>query len=237
MRVGGDEYRADAVIVATRASARQLGLSSEEKASRSRRLVLRDVRRRLLPDRSSWSRAAATPRWRRRPSWRARSVVIVHRRDEFRASPIMVDQARANEKIEFGLERGRRGARRGERSGHGRRLRDTLTGELRDIDADGLFVAIGHDPTTALFLDWLDHDEQGLVTDPRSTRTNVEGSSPPATCRIHLPPGRDRRRLQDDGRARRTALARATPPAGSRGGFRLNDSSDSTAPVVTLRAV
>ena len=46
----------------------------------------------------------------------------------------------------------------------------------RIVDADGLFVAIGHDPTTALFLDWLDHDEQGyLVTEPRSTRTNIEG--------------------------------------------------------------
>ena len=44
------------------------------------------------------------------------------------------------------------------------------------LDADGVFVAIGHDPTTALFLDWLDHDDQGyLVTEPGSTRTNIPG--------------------------------------------------------------
>ena len=55
-------------------------------------------------------------------------------------------------------------------------LRDTLTGEQREIGADGIFVAIGHDPNTALFLDWLDHDEQGyLVTEPGSTRTNIPG--------------------------------------------------------------
>jgi len=66
----------------------------------------------------------------------------------------------------------------GEGNGHvtGLRLRDTETGETRDVEADGLFVAVGHDPSTALFLDWLDHDDQGyLVTDPRSTRTNIAG--------------------------------------------------------------
>ena len=63
-------------------------------------------------------------------------------------------------------------------TGHvtGLRLRDTETGDTREIEADGLFVAVGHDPTTALFLDWLDHDDQGyLVTEPRSTRTNIPG--------------------------------------------------------------
>ena len=107
----------------------------------------------------------------------ARKVVIVHRRDEFRASPIMVDRARANEKIEFVLNVVVEEVL-GEADGHvtGLRLRDTITGDAREIEADGLFVAIGHDPTTALFLDWLDHDEQGyLVTEPRSTRTNITG--------------------------------------------------------------
>ncbi len=107
----------------------------------------------------------------------ARKVVIVHRRDEFRASPIMVDRARENEKVEFELNAAVDEVL-GEGDGHvtGLRLRDTETGETREIEADGLFVAVGHDPTTALFLDWLDHDEQGyLVTDPRSTRTNIPG--------------------------------------------------------------
>jgi thioredoxin reductase (NADPH) len=58
----------------------------------------------------------------------------------------------------------------------GVRVRSTETGESTDLPADGLFVAIGHDPTTALFLDWLDHDDQGyLVTEPGSTRTNIPG--------------------------------------------------------------
>ena len=56
------------------------------------------------------------------------------------------------------------------------RLRDVRTGETSELAADGIFVAIGHDPTTALFLDWIDHDDQGyLVTEPRSTRTNIPG--------------------------------------------------------------
>jgi thioredoxin reductase (NADPH) len=107
----------------------------------------------------------------------ARKVVIVHRRDEFRASPIMVDRARTNEKIEIvlnavvdevlGTDEGRV---------TGVRLRDTVTDETRDLEADGLFVAVGHDPNSALFLDWLDHDDQGyLVTEPGSTRTNIPG--------------------------------------------------------------
>src|SRR5207244_10261675 len=58
----------------------------------------------------------------------------------------------------------------------GVRLRDVRTDETSEHDADGLFVAIGHDPNTKLFLDWLDHDEAGyLVTKPGSTATNIEG--------------------------------------------------------------
>ena len=66
----------------------------------------------------------------------------------------------------------------GEAKGHVTGVRLARHGDRRDaeIAADGVFVAIGHDPTTALFLDWLDHDEQGyLVTEPRSTRTNIPG--------------------------------------------------------------
>ena len=107
----------------------------------------------------------------------ARKVVIVHRRDEFRASPIMVDRARSNEKVEFILN-AEVDEVLDEGNGHvsGLRLRDTMTGETNEIEADGLFVAVGHDPNTELFLDWLDHDEAGyLVTEPRSTYTNIPG--------------------------------------------------------------
>jgi thioredoxin reductase (NADPH) len=51
-----------------------------------------------------------------------------------------------------------------------------VTGETTELEADGLFVAVGHDPNSSLFLDWLDHDDQGyLVTEPGSTRTNIPG--------------------------------------------------------------
>ena len=104
-------------------------------------------------------------------------VKVVHRRDEFRASKIMIDYARSKDNVEFitnatvdevlGADEGRV---------TGVRLRDTVTGEHRDLPADGLFVAIGHDPTTGLFKGILDMDEAGyLLTQPGSTATNIEG--------------------------------------------------------------
>ena len=107
----------------------------------------------------------------------ARKVTIVHRREEFRASQIMEDRARANEKIEFvtsAVVDEVLGTAEGQLTGV--RIRDVNTDETRDLPADGLFVAIGHDPNTSLFLDWLDHDEAGyLIARPGSTETNIEG--------------------------------------------------------------
>jgi thioredoxin reductase (NADPH) len=89
----------------------------------------------------------------------------------------MLNRARANERISFVTNAvvdevlgGESGAMTGVR------LRDTQTGETQELEADGLFVAVGHDPNTGLFLDQLDHDEAGyLVTKPRSTETHVPG--------------------------------------------------------------
>jgi len=104
-------------------------------------------------------------------------VTVIHRRDEFRASPIMFDRARANDKIEFltpYVVEEALGAEDGKLTGV--RVRHVDTGEAMEVPADGLFVAIGHDPTTKLFLDQLDHDESGyLVTQPGSAATNVDG--------------------------------------------------------------
>jgi thioredoxin reductase (NADPH) len=177
--IGSDEYRADAVIVATGASARQLGLESEQRLQGRGVSYCATCDAAFFPQRtvvvvgggdSAMEEATFLARF-------ANKVIVVHRRDEFRASPIMIDRARGNEKIEFvlnavvdevlGTEEGRV---------TGVRLRDTVTGEATDVAADGIFVAIGHDPNTALFLDWLDHDDQGyLVTEPGSTRTNIPG--------------------------------------------------------------
>jgi thioredoxin reductase (NADPH) len=177
--VGKDEYRADSIIVATGATARQLGLPSEQTMQGRGVSYCATCDGAFFRDRivavvgggdSAMEEATFLTRF-------ANKVVIIHRRDEFRASPIMVDRARENDKIEFVLNAVVDEVL-GDQNGHvtGLRLRDTETGETREIDADGLFVAVGHDPNTALFLDWLDHDEQGyLVTEPRSTRTNIPG--------------------------------------------------------------
>jgi thioredoxin reductase (NADPH) len=177
--VGSDEYRADSVIVATGASARQLGLPSEQSLQGRGVSYCATCDGAFFRDKvvvvvgggdSAMEEATFLTRF-------ATKVYLVHRRDEFRASPIMVDRARENEKIEFvlnavvddvlGTDDGRV---------TGVRLRDTVTDETRTIDADGFFVAIGHDPNTQLFLDSLDHDEQGyLVTESGSTRTNIHG--------------------------------------------------------------
>jgi thioredoxin reductase (NADPH) len=102
-------------------------------------------------------------------------VHLVHRRGEFRASRIMVDRAERNDKLDFVLN-----AVVDEIVGtakvEGLRLRSTITSDVWEVPADGLFVAIGHDPNTALFVDQLDHDANGyLVTKPGTTETNVPG--------------------------------------------------------------
>jgi thioredoxin reductase (NADPH) len=177
--VGDDEYRAKSVIVATGASARQLGLDSE------RALQGRGVTYCATCDGafyrgcevvvvgggdSAMEEALFLTKF-------ASKVTVIHRRDEFRASQIMLDRAQAHEKIEFLTPYVVEEVLAGE-NGKMRAVlvRDVDTGETRELEADGLFVAIGHDPTTALFLDQLDHDEAGyLITKPRSTETNVPG--------------------------------------------------------------
>jgi thioredoxin reductase (NADPH) len=177
--VGSDEYRADAVIVATGASARQLGLPSEQALQGRGVSYCATCDGAFFRDKvvvvigggdSAMEEATFLTRF-------ATKVYVVHRREEFRASPIMVDRARENDRIEFVLNAVVQEVL-GTDSGQvtGVRLRDTVTGETLEIAADGFFVAIGHDPNTELFLDWLDHDEQGyLVTQPGSTRTNIPG--------------------------------------------------------------
>ena len=171
--VGNDEYQARTVIVSTGASARQLGLPSEVALQGRGVTYCATCDGAFYRDKevvvvgggdSAMEEALFLTRF-------ASKVTIVHRRNEFRASPIMTDRARANEKIEFltpyVVEDGKLTAIR---------LRNVETDEVVDYPSDGLFVAIGHDPNTKLFLDELDHDAAGyLITKPRSTETNVPG--------------------------------------------------------------
>jgi thioredoxin reductase (NADPH) len=176
--VGDTEYSAETVIVATGASARQLGLETE------RSLQGKGVSYCAVCDAaffrekvvvvvgggdSAMEEAIFLTKF-------ATKVTLVHRRDEFRASPIMLDRARANHKIEFVTPAVVEEVLSEDGQTSGVRIRDLSTEDVREIPAQGLFVAIGHDPNTKLFLDQLDHDEAGyLETKPGSTETNVEG--------------------------------------------------------------
>ena len=177
--VGDEEYRARTVIVATGASARQLGLASEVALQGRGVTYCATCDGAFYRDKevvvvgggdSAMEEALFLTRF-------ASKVTVVHRRHEFRASQIMENRAREHEKIEFmtpyvvedvlGVEVGKLSAVR---------LRNLETDEVVEYETDGLFVAIGHDPTTKLFLDWLDHDDNGyLVTNPRTTETNIPG--------------------------------------------------------------
>jgi thioredoxin reductase (NADPH) len=177
--VGDDEYRAETVIVATGATARQLGLESERSLQGRGVTYCATCDGAFYRDQdvvvvgggdSAMEEATFLTKF-------ASKVTLVHRRDEFRASQIMIDRARANEKVELLTPYVVEEVLAGD-DGKMRAVlvRNADSDETRELPASGLFVAIGHDPTTALFLDQLDHDDAGyLVTTPGTTETNVPG--------------------------------------------------------------
>ena len=174
--IGDDEYQAESVIVATGAEARKLGLASE------RVLQGRGVSYCAVCDAaffrekevvvvgggdSAMEEATFLTKF-------ADRVTIVHRRDDFRASPIMYDRARANGKIEW-ITGAVVEEVVGENAVGAIKVRDVNTDEVSELAADGLFVAIGHDPNTKLFVDWLDMDEAGYLITHDGTSTNIDG--------------------------------------------------------------
>jgi thioredoxin reductase (NADPH) len=175
--VGEDEYRAESVIVATGATARQLGIASEV------RLQGKGVTYCAVCDAAFWRDVPVAVVGGGDSAMEeaifltkfASKVTVIHRRADFRSSPIMLDRARANDKIEF-VTNAVVDEVLGDPMMTGLRLRSTVTDELSDLDVKAMFVAIGHDPNTKLVLDWLDHDEGGyLVTKHGSTETNIPG--------------------------------------------------------------
>ena len=175
--VGDDEYQAHAVIVATGASARWLGLESEQRLQGRGVSACATCDGAFFKEKaigvvgggdSAMEEALFLTRF-------GSKVTIVHRREEFRASQIMLDRARANERIEFVMNAVVEEVL-GEEKVEAVRLRSTVSDETWELEAQGFFVAIGHEPNTKLFLDELDHDENGyLVTKPRTTETNIPG--------------------------------------------------------------
>jgi thioredoxin reductase (NADPH) len=186
--VDDEEHRSRGVIVATGASARWLGLENE------RRLQGRGVSACATCDGaffrdkhiyvvgggdSAFEEALFLTRF-------GYKVTLVHRRSEFRASQIMVDRARAHEKIEFKTPYVVEDVL-GEESISGLLLRNVETGDADEVEAGALFIAIGHDPNTKLFLNQLDHDENGyLVTRPGTTETNLPGVFAAGDVRDHV---------------------------------------------------
>jgi thioredoxin reductase (NADPH) len=175
--VGDDEYRAETVVVATGANARQLGLESEVKLQ-GRGVSYCAVCDAAFFDEKEVVVVGGGDSAMEEATFLAKfasKVTIVHRREEFRASPIMLDRARANERVEFVLDSVVEQVLGDERV-TGVVVRNLKTDETSELPADALFVAIGHDPNTALFRGQLDMDEAGyLLTDGKTTRTNVPG--------------------------------------------------------------
>jgi thioredoxin reductase (NADPH) len=182
------EYRARSVIVATGASARWLGIDSEERLKGHGVSACATCDGAFFRDKhifvvgggdTAFEEALFLTRF-------GYKVSLVHRRNEFRASQIMVERARDSAKIElktpFVVEEVL-----GEDSITGLRLLDTETGETEEVEAGALFVAIGHDPNTTLFVDQLDHDENGyLIAKPGTTETNIPGVFAAGDVRDHV---------------------------------------------------
>lgn len=175
--VGDEVYAADSVIIATGSKYRYLGLPDEE------RLLGRGVSACATCDGfffrgqdiavigggdSAMEEATFLTRF-------ANTVTIVHRRSEFRSSKIMLERARANDKISWALNK-EVIAVEGDQKVSGLVLKDRDTGAESKLAVGGMFVAIGHDPQSGIFAGQLDMDEAGYLTVAQpSTRTKIAG--------------------------------------------------------------
>ncbi len=173
---GGVEYRGQAVIVATGASAIWLGLENETRLRgrgvsacatcdgfffRGKRVAVVGGGDTALEEATFLTRFAT-------------EVVMVHRRDRFRGSKIMQERALAHPKISVRWNKEVVDVE-GDEVVRGVRLRDTATGEVTEEPIDGLFVAIGYKPNTEVFRDWLEVDQKGYLVIRDQTGTQVEG--------------------------------------------------------------
>src|SRR5690349_16273617 len=173
----GQEFRAKSVIIATGSAYKEIGLPSEKKLSghgvswcatcdgfffRDQTIVVVGGGDSALEEATFLTRFAA-------------KVILVHRREELRASKIMQERAFANEKIEFAWN-SQVVEILGEDKVSGVVLEDTVTGDKRTLDVTGVFVAIGHLPRSELFVGQVRRDEEGYIeVEGRSTRTNLAG--------------------------------------------------------------
>lgn len=177
-----ESYTADAVIISTGASARWLGIPSEEKYMgygvsacatcdgfffKNQKIIVIGGGDSAMEEANYLTKFAS-------------EVLIVHRREEFRASKIMLERAEKNPKIKFILNKTVKEILGEEENGRkkvtGALLEDTRDGSTEKVAVDGIFLAIGHKPNTELFKGQLEMDETGyLIVKGSSTYTNVDG--------------------------------------------------------------
>lgn len=179
--VGDREYFARTIIVATGAQAKWLGLESEVTFGgygvsacatcdgfffRGKTVAVVGGGDTAMEEANYLTRHAA-------------KVYLIHRRDQFRASKIMQERVLANEKIEVIYNTAVEeiyGDTQPIKKVRGVRLADTMTGETRNLELDGVFIAIGHKPTSELFVGKLDMDEVGYIKPlPGTSKTNIPG--------------------------------------------------------------
>lgn len=171
------EFEARAVIIATGSAYRRLGLESEDRLAgrgvswcatcdgaffKEQRIAV------IGGGDSAMEEATFLTRF-------ADRVTVIHRSENFRASQIMLDRARQNPKIDW-ITNATVEEILGDEKVSGLRLRDTVTGEEREIDVTGLFIAIGHDPRTELVAGQLELAESGVIAvEGRTSRTSLPG--------------------------------------------------------------
>ena len=177
--VNDEEYSAEAIIISTGASARLLGLQSETELMghgvsacatcdgfffKEKKVLVVGGGDSAMEESTFLTKFAS-------------EVVLVHRREEFRASKIMVDRALSNPKISVEYNSTVEDILGSLLSGvTAVLLKDTKTGDVREMACEGVFMAIGHVPNTQLFNGSLNLDDAGyIVTQPDSTRTSLEG--------------------------------------------------------------
>ena len=178
VRVGEQEHHARAVILAMGAAARYLGVPGEQEflgrgvssCATCDGFFFRDKPIVVVGGGdSAMEEATFLTKF-------GSSVTIVHRREEFRASKIMLERARENEKISFILNTAVDEVLAGENGSVEKlRLRNTVTGETSELETAAMFVAIGHDPRSELVRDQVEVDEDGYVLTGQTTATSLPG--------------------------------------------------------------
>ncbi len=176
---GKEEYDSKAVIISTGASAKLLGLESEKElmgygvsaCATCDGFFYKDKKVLVVGGGdSAMEEATFLTKF-------AKEVVIIHRREEFRASKIMIDRALSNPKIRVSWNSIVSEIIGNKQDGvSGVKIQDSVTGDIRDEKCDGVFMAIGHTPNSQLFEDYLELDGNGYIkTQADSTKTNIDG--------------------------------------------------------------